>query len=86
MPSWFRPPDLIGELRTNDTNVQVKLAEASAKFIGLEGQFKILAMKNKDGSSLARDERCRTLGVLGSMGAHAPVYKKWCATVAQICS
>ena len=77
---------LIGDLRTNATSLEAKMAEAAWKFSNLEGQFKILAMKNRDGLSLARDERCKSLGLLGSAGTNAPVYKKWCSTVAQICS
>ena len=66
---------LIGDLRTSNASIKAQLAEASSKFASLEGQFKILAMRGKDGLSLARDERCRSLGLLGSVGANAPVYK-----------
>ena len=51
---------LISDLRAAEAAIKLQLAEASSKFISLEGQFKVLAMKNKDCSSLARDERCRT--------------------------
>jgi hypothetical protein len=77
---------MLGHLRSGEATVAQQLSDASSKFAILEGQFKVLAMRNRDGMSLARDERARNLGVLGTSGANAPVYKKWCATVAQICS
>ena len=77
---------LISGLRASETSLKQQLAEAAAKFQNIEGQMKMLAMRAKDSSSLARDERCRSLGLLGASGASAPVYKKWCATVSQICS
>ena len=78
--------NLIGDMRNNASALDAKMNEAALKFSSLEGQFKILATKTRDGQSLARDERCKNLGLLGTSRGNAPIYKKWCSTVAQICS
>ena len=52
----------------------------------LEGSVQVMiANKRRNNGTMPVDERCRMMGLLGQSGNNAPIYKKWCSTVTQLC-
>ena len=62
------------------------IAALTQRVATLEGSVQVMiANKRRNTGTMPVDERCRTMGQLGMHGNTAPVYKKWCSAVMQLC-